>query len=55
MRSSGSQPRRWGCHPTRVRVALDYWAAHPDETQQQIRDAEEAERAAEALWQWERR
>jgi hypothetical protein len=44
-----------GLPPGKVRVALDYWAAHPDETQQQIRDAEEAERAAEALWQWERR
>jgi hypothetical protein len=39
----------------RVRVALDYWAAYPDEIEQQIRDAEEAERAAEALWQRERR
>jgi len=39
----------------RVRVALDYWAAFPDEIEQQIRDAEEAERAAEQLWQRERR
>ena len=39
----------------RVRVALDYWAAYPDEIEQQIRDADEAERAAEELWQRERR
>ncbi len=39
----------------RTRVALDYWAAYPDEIEQQIRDAEEAERAAEELWQRERR
>ena len=39
----------------RVRVALDYWAAYPDEIEQQIRDAEEAERAAEELWQREQR
>jgi hypothetical protein len=38
----------------KVRVALDYWAAYPDEIEQQIRDAEEAERAAEELWQRER-
>ena len=38
-----------------VRVALDYWAAYPDEIEQQLRDAEEAERAAEELWQRERR
>jgi hypothetical protein len=39
----------------KVRVALDYWAAYPDEIEQQIRDAEAAERAAEELWQRERR
>jgi hypothetical protein len=39
----------------KVRVALDYWAAYPDEIEQQIRDAEEAERAAEERWQRERR
>ena len=39
----------------KVRVALDYWAAYPDEIDQQVRDAEEAERAAEELWQRERR
>jgi hypothetical protein len=44
-----------GLPPGRVRVALDYWAAYPDEIEQQIRDADEAERAAEALWQRERR
>lgn len=44
-----------GLPPTRVRVALDYWAAYPDEIEQQIRDAEEADRVAEELWQRERR
>jgi hypothetical protein len=44
-----------GLPPGRVRVALDYWAVYPDEIDQQIRDADEAERAAEALWQRERR
>jgi hypothetical protein len=44
-----------GLPPGRVRVALDYWAAYPDEIERQIRDAEEAERAAEVLWQRERR
>jgi hypothetical protein len=39
----------------KVRVALDYWAAYPDEIEQQVHDAEEAERAAEELWQRERR
>jgi len=39
----------------RIRVALDYWAAYPDEIEQRIRDAEEAERAARELWQRERR
>jgi hypothetical protein len=44
-----------GLPPGRVRVALDYWAVYPDEIDQQIRDADEAERAAEELWQRERR
>lgn len=44
-----------GLPPGKVRVALDYWASYPDEIEQQIRDAEEAERAAEALWQREQR
>jgi hypothetical protein len=39
----------------KVRVALDYWVAYPDEIEQQIRDAEEAEGAAEERWQRERR
>lgn len=39
----------------KVRVALDYWAAYPDEIEQQIRDAEAAERAAEEPLQRERR
>jgi hypothetical protein len=39
----------------KVRVALDYWAAYPDEIGQQIRDADDAERAAEERWQRERR
>ncbi len=44
-----------GLPPGRVRVALDYWAAYPDEIEQQIHDAEEADRVAEELWQRERR
>jgi hypothetical protein len=44
-----------GLPQRRIRVALDYWAAYPDEIERQIRDAEEAERAAEELWQRERR
>jgi len=44
-----------GLPPGRVRVALDYWAAYPDEIEQQLRDADEAERVAEELWQRERR
>ena len=44
-----------GLPPGRARVALDYWAAYPDEIEQQIRDADEAERVAEELWQRERR
>lgn len=39
----------------RVRIALAYWSAYPDEIDQQIRDAEEAERVAEELWRRERR
>jgi hypothetical protein len=39
----------------KVRVAPGYWAAYPDEIEQQIRDAEAAERAAEELLQRERR
>jgi hypothetical protein len=42
-----------GLPPGRVRVALGYWAAYPDEIEQQLRDADEAERAAEELWQRE--
>jgi hypothetical protein len=42
-----------GLPPGRMRVALGYWAAYPDEIEQQIRDAEEAERVAEELWQRE--
>lgn len=44
-----------GLPPRRVRVALDYWAAYPEEIELQLRDAEEAERLAEELWQRERR
>ena len=44
-----------GLPPSKVRGALDYRAAYPDEIEQQIRDAEEAERVAEELWQRERR
>jgi hypothetical protein len=44
-----------GLPQRRVRVALDYWAAYPDEIEQQIHDADEAELAAEELWQRERR
>jgi hypothetical protein len=44
-----------GLPDRKVRVALDYWAAYHDEIEQQVRDAEEAERAAEELWQRERR
>ena len=39
----------------RARVALGYWAAYPDEIDQEIRDADEAERVAAELWQRERR
>jgi hypothetical protein len=39
----------------RVRSALTYYAAYPDEVDQQIHDAEEAERAAEELWRREQR
>jgi len=44
-----------GLPPGKVRVALGYWAAYPDEIEQQVRDADEAERAAEERWQRERR
>jgi len=44
-----------GLPRARVRVAVDYWVAHPDEIEQQIQDAEEAERVAAELWQRERR
>ena len=44
-----------GLPPSKVRVALDYWAAYPDEIEQQIHDADEAERLAEELWERERR
>ena len=44
-----------GLPPSRARVALGYWAAYPDEIDQEIRDADEAERVAEELWQRERR
>jgi hypothetical protein len=41
--------------PTRkIRVALDYWAAYPSEIDQQIHDADEADRVAEELWRRER-
>ena len=38
-----------------VRVALGYWAAYPDEIEQQIRDADDAQRVTEERWQRERR
>jgi hypothetical protein len=44
-----------GLPQRKVRAALGYWAAYPDEIEQQVRDAEAAERAAEELWQRERR
>jgi hypothetical protein len=44
-----------GLPPGKVRVALGYWAAYPDEIEQQVRDADEAEQAAEERWQRERR
>ncbi len=44
-----------GVAPEKVRVAVDYWAAYPDEIEQWIRDAEDTERDAEELWQRERR
>lgn len=44
-----------GLPPRRIRVALDYWAAYPEEIELQIRDAEAAERLAEERWQRERR
>ncbi|HZD72790.1 MAG TPA: hypothetical protein VE776_02695 [Actinomycetota bacterium] len=39
----------------RMRVALDYWAAYPDEIEQEIRDADEADRLAEEHWHRKRR
>jgi hypothetical protein len=36
-----------------ARVALDYWAAYPEEIDQQILDADEADRVAEELWRRE--
>ena len=44
-----------GLPQSRMRVALDYWAAYPDEVEQEIRDAEEADRLAQEHWQRERR
>jgi hypothetical protein len=44
-----------GLPQRKARVALAYWAAYPDEIEQQIHDADDAERAAEELWQRERR
>jgi hypothetical protein len=38
-----------GLPQRKVRVALDYWAAYPDEIERQLRDADDAERAAEEL------
>ncbi|MGH3516079.1 MAG: hypothetical protein ACRDQ7_01395 [Haloechinothrix sp.] len=36
-----------------VHVAIDYWAAHPDEIEEWIRAADEAE--TDAFDQWQRR
>jgi hypothetical protein len=44
-----------GLRPAKVRIALNYWAAYPDEIEQQISEADEAERVAKELWQRERR
>jgi len=44
-----------GLPPGKVRVALGYWAAYPDEIEQQIRDADDAQRVTEERWQRERR
>ena len=44
-----------GLAPGRVQIALTYFAAYPEEIDEQIRDGEEAERAAEELWERERR
>ncbi|HEX6677957.1 MAG TPA: hypothetical protein VF486_23445 [Actinomycetes bacterium] len=44
-----------GLWPAKVRIALNYWAAYPDEIEQQISEADEAERVAKELWQRERR
>jgi hypothetical protein len=43
-----------GLPPGKVRTALEYWEAYPEEIEQQINDADEAERVAEELWQRER-
>lgn len=40
-----------GLPPARARVALAYWAAHPDEIEQRIHDADQADRLAEEHWQ----
>lgn len=40
---------------TKVRVAMHYYAAHPDEIDAEIHDADEASAAAEAGWQAEQR
>lgn len=39
----------------KVRVAMHYYAAYPDEIDAEIRDADEASAAAEAAWQAEQR
>jgi hypothetical protein len=44
-----------GLPPGKVRVALGYWAAYPEEIEQQIHDADEAGRLAEELRRRERR
>ena len=44
-----------GLPPGKVRVALGYWAAYPDEIEQQIRDADDAQRVTEERWQREPR
>jgi hypothetical protein len=43
-----------GLPPAKIRTALYFWAAHPDEIERQISDADEAERLAEDLWRRER-
>ncbi len=39
----------------KVRVAMHYYAAYPDEIDAEIRDADDASAAAEAAWQAEQR